>query len=131
MQHDLTAKQLRSFGFLVGGIFAFIGLWPVLWRGAEARLWAGVLGTLLVISAFVSPTSLRVVYRGWMALGQALGWFNTRIILGVVFYLLITPMGLLMRLAGKDLVRRRYAPEADTYRVVRQPRPSSHMMRQF
>jgi Saxitoxin biosynthesis operon protein SxtJ len=131
MQPDLTAKQLRSFGFLVGGIFAFIGLWPVVWRGAEARLWAGVLGTLLVISAFVSPTSLRVVYRGWMALGQALGWFNTRIILGVVFYLLVTPMGLLMRLAGKDPMRRRYAPEADTYRVVRQPRPSSHMMRQF
>jgi hypothetical protein len=72
-------------------------------------------GTLLVISAFVSPTSLRVVYRGWMALGQALGWFNTRIILGVVFYLLVTPMGLLMRLAGKDPMRRRYAPEADTY----------------
>jgi hypothetical protein len=131
MPPEVTAKQLRSFGVLVGGIFACIGLWPVLWRGQDLRLWAVVLGTLLVISALVSPTSLRVVYRGWMALGQALGWFNTRIILGVVFYLLVTPMGLLMRLAGKDPMRRRYAPEADTYHVVRQPRPSSHMMRQF
>ena len=40
MQHEVTSKQLRSFGLLVGGIFALIGLWPLIWRGEGLRLWA-------------------------------------------------------------------------------------------
>jgi hypothetical protein len=131
MQPDLTAKQLRSFGFLVGGIFAFIGLWPVLWRGEEFRLWAVVLAGLLLLPAALAPQSLRWPYQGWMALGQGLGWVNTRIILGLIFYGLFTPMGLVMRWAGRDLLHLRHDSQAETYRVNRQPRPSSHMRRQF
>jgi hypothetical protein len=77
------------------------------------------------------PRSLTHVYRLWMRLGEGLGWINTRLILGVVFYLLFTPLGLYMRLRGKDPMRRTLAPEAESYRVVRQPRSSSHMLHQF
>jgi len=66
-----------------------------------------------------------------MTVGEALGWLNTRIILGVLFYALFTPMGLFMRLRGKDPMRRTLAPEVESYRVARQPRPSAHMMHQF
>ncbi len=125
-------KQLRNFGLMVGGIFAAMGLWPVLFRGDDPRLWALVLAGLLVIPALVLPRSLGPVYRGWMAIGYVLGWINTRVILGVIFYGLFTPIGLVRRfLLAKDSMRRRFEPEADTYRVVRQPRPSSHMKRQF
>ena len=131
MQPDLTAKQLRSFGFLVGGIFAFIGLWPVLWHGAALRLWAVVLAGLLLLPAALAPKMLRRPYQGWMALGQGLGWVNSRIILGLIFYGLFTPMGLVMRWAGRDPLHLRHDPQAETYRVNRQQRPSSHMRRQF
>jgi O-antigen/teichoic acid export membrane protein len=131
MPHEVTVKQLRSFGFLVGGIFALIGLWPALWRGEEIRLWAVVLAGLLLLPAAVAPQSLRWPYRGWMTLGEWLGWVNTRIILGVVFYGLFTPMGLVMRWAGRDPLHLRAEPQAETYRVNRQPRPSSHMRQQF
>jgi hypothetical protein len=66
-----------------------------------------------------------------MTLGHVLGWINTKIILGVVFYGLFTPMGLVMRLLGNDPMRQRLEPEAASYRVVRQARPSAHMTRQF
>src|SRR5712691_2033452 len=124
-------KQLRNFGLVVGGIFGAIGLWPAIVRGQNLRLWALALGVALVLPALVAPSSLRPVYRVWMALGETLSWMNTRIILGAVFYGVVTPMGLAMRRFGHDPMRRRFEPRVDTYRVVRCPRPGSHMMRQF
>ena len=132
MKNKSDIKQLRNFGLMVAGIFAAIGLWPALIRGDDPRLWALVLASLLVIPALVVPMSLGSVYRGWMTVGYVLGWINTRAILGVIFYGLFTPIGMVRRfLLAKDSMHRRFEPEADTYRVVRQPRPSSHMRRQF
>jgi len=116
---------------MVGGIFVLIGIWPAVWRSQPPRLWGLLLGGILIGLALVWPRSLTQVYRLWMTVGEVLGWINTRIILGVLFYALFTPMGLLMRLRGKDPMRRTLAPEAESYRVVRQPRPSSHMTHQF
>ena len=132
MKSKSDIKQLRSFGLMVGGIFAAIGLWPAVFRGDDPRLWALVLASLLVIPALVLPMSLGPIYRGWMVVGYVLGWINTRAILGVIFYGLFTPIGIVRRfLLAKDSMHRRFEPEADTYRVLRQPRPSSHMKRQF
>jgi hypothetical protein len=131
MQAEITPKQLRSFGLIVGAVFALIGLWPLIWHGREPRLWALVLAGVLIIPALVFPRSLRGFYRVWMALGAGLGWINTRIILSVFFYGMVTPMGLIMRLRGKDPMHRRWEPDTETYRMVRQPRPTSHMLRQF
>ena len=124
-------KPLRSFGLMVGGIFTLIGVWPVVWRGRSPRLWGLILGGLLMALALAWPRSLTQVYRVWMTVGEVLGWINTQLILGGLFYLLFTPMGVCMRLRGKDPMRRRLAPEAESYRVVRQPRPASHMWHQF
>ncbi len=132
MKSKSDIKQLRSFGLMVGGVFAAMSLWPVLFRGDDPRLWTLVLASLLVIPALLLPRSLAPVYRGWMMVGHVLGWINTRIILGVIFYGLFTPIGLVRRfLLAKDSMRRKFEPEADTYRIVRQSRPSSHMKRQF
>lgn len=66
-----------------------------------------------------------------MRVGHVLGSINTKIILGIVYYGLITPMGIVMRLMGKDSMHRALAKEATTYRVVRAPRPRQHMRNQF
>ena len=131
MNEEATdTKRLRSFAFLVGGMFALIGLWPLLF-GRELRLWALIpSGALLLLAVFV-PRSLGPVYRGWMMLGHLLGWINTRIILSVVFYGMFVPMGFIMRLVAKDPMRRRYESDANSYRVPSSPRPGSHMLRQF
>ena len=102
MENQASPKQLRSFGLTVGGIFAGIGIWPVVVHGASIRLWAVIIAGLLLLPAIVYPRSLSLVHRGWMALGEVLGWINTRVILGLLFYLLVTPIGMVRRLMGKD-----------------------------
>jgi hypothetical protein len=129
--HRTDAAQLRKFGLLVGAVFCAIGLWPAVIRGAGPRSWALVVGALLLVPALLAPRILAPVYRIWMAAGEALGWINTRILLGVVFYGLITPMGLIRRLRREDPMRRRHDPGAESYRVPKPPRPGAHMNRQF
>ena len=77
------------------------------------------------------PGSLKWAHTVWMFVGHVVGWIDTRIILGVVFYGLITPMGLIMRLFGWDSMRHTPLHQADMYRVVRRPGSPSHMARQF
>ena len=66
-----------------------------------------------------------------MRIGHTLGWINTRILLGVIIYGSITPMGLFLRLLGKDSIRRILVQEAPTYRIVRFPISPVHMKNQF
>ena len=125
------SRSLRSFGFLVGGIFLAMGVWPAVFRHQEPRLWALVVALLLLGPAAVYPRALGPVHRVWMKIGHALGFINTRIILGLLYYVIVTPIGLILRLLGKDPMQRGFDPRASTYRLPRQPRPGSHMKHQF
>ena len=127
----VTKKTLRQFGLMVGVIFLLIGLWPFVWRQEAVRIWVAVPGALLAAAGLVMPGVLKYVYQGWMWVGHVMGWVNTRIILGILFYGLVTPMGLVMKLTGRDPMRRAFEPDAQTYRVVCQPRPASHMKNMF
>jgi len=131
MNQQPTTKELRQFGLIVGGIFSVIGLWPVIFRNEDPRLWALVLGGTLVALGTVVPQSLKQIHAGWMKIGHVLGTINTRIILGIIYYTLITPMGVIMRLMGKDSMHRLLEQDVTTYRVVRAPRPRHHMRNQF
>jgi hypothetical protein len=124
-------KVLRSFGYIVGSGWGLLGLWPLLRYGTGVRWWAFLIAGALLLMALVAPQNLRSAYRAWMTLGHWLGTINTTILLTVVFYGIFTPMGVVMRLSGRDALRQRFDPHADTYRVVRQARPNTHLRRQF
>ena len=105
MAHSLSKRELRKFGLTVGTAFAVLGTisW---WRGHEIPprvLWS--LGALLFVPGLLVPGILGPVHRAWMAFAMVLGHINTRIILGVVYYLVITPVGLVMRLFRDPLDR--------------------------
>jgi Saxitoxin biosynthesis operon protein SxtJ len=132
MEHtEVTKSTLRQFGLMIGGIFLLIGLWPFVWRQEAVRIWAVVPGSLLAMAGLVMPGILKHIYQGWMWVGHVMGWVNTRIILGVLFYGIVTPMGLIMKMTGRDPMRRSYEPDALTYRVIRHPRPASHLKNMF
>ena len=131
MQNEITIKQLRSFGLTVGGIFALIAFWPLVVRAEDPRWWAMVVAGFLLVPAAVFPRSLVWVYKGWMAVGHVLGWINTRIILGVVFYVIVTPIGMFRRWLGRDPMGRQLRPDLDSYRIVRKGRPASHLTKQY
>ncbi len=132
MEHrEVTKGTLRQFGLMVGGMFLLISLWPFVWRQEPVRIWALVPGSVLAVAGLMMPGVLTQVYQGWMWVGHVMGWVNTRIILGVLFYGIVTPMGMVMKLTGRDPMRRRFEPDAQTYRVIRQPRPASHLKNMF
>jgi cation transporter-like permease len=132
MEHvEITKKTLRQFGLMVGGIFLFIGLWPLVWRQEAMRIWVVVPGALLAAAGLVMPGVLKHVYRGWMWVGHVMGWVNTRIILEILFHGMVTPMGVFMKLTGRDPMRRKLDPDTKTYPVMCQPRPASHMKNMF
>jgi hypothetical protein len=78
----------------------FMGLLPWLFE-QSIHWWPAVISGVLLVLYFVYPSGIYYPYRVWMAIAGVLGWINTRIILGLAFYLLIFPIGLLMRSIGK------------------------------
>jgi hypothetical protein len=131
MTNGITNKQLRSFGLTVGGVFALIGLSPFLFHGHDIRWWAVAVAGILILPALVYPKILFWPHKGWMFVGHVLGWINTRIILSVVFYLIVTPIGVFRRWLGKDPMGKRLRPDLESYRTIRKPRPASHLTKQY
>ena len=94
----------RSFGIQVGAIFAIIGLWPLA-AGGPVRLWALILAAFLLLAAAFAPEWLRPVNRLWFRFGQLLGRIVNPIVMGFVYFLIFTPIALVLRLFGKDVLR--------------------------
>jgi len=98
----LTAADGRKFGFTVGGAFLVFG-GIALWRGKQRTATVlFTLGGLLVVAALVAPTALGPVERAWMGLAAAISKVTTPIFMGIVYFLVILPIGLVRRLNGSS-----------------------------
>lgn len=117
---DASPKALRQFGLVVGGVLLAVASLLLWRRGASGWTWGlgGIGGVLVVLGAFL-PVVLRPVRDVWMTLAFVLGAVMTRVILTAAFGLIFVPTALVLRLAGKDLLRRRLDPDAPTYWIAR------------
>jgi hypothetical protein len=107
----------REFGLIVGGVFVLLSVWW-LYRGklsgvAQITL---PLGALLVLLGLFLPKALVFPNRAWMLLAEGLSFVTTRIILGIVFFLIITPIGFVKRLSGWDPLHRRSGQSASYWK---------------
>ena len=135
---DLTRKQRaegssdRAFGLVFASVFLLIAVWPLL-HGRMPRWWALGVAAVFVLVALVYPAPLAGLNRLWMKLGVLLGKVVGPIALGVVFYGVVTPVGAMMRLTGKDPLRLKLDPGADSYWIPRDPPgpPPDSMTNQF
>lgn len=109
------SSELRNFGLLVGSAFLAIGLWPLL-RQADARTWAIALSILLILPALLKPDWLSFPHSAWLKIGAALGWFNTRLILGILYLVAILPIALVLRISGKTPLQLKFDKNAESYR---------------
>ena len=127
----VTNYHIRTFAFPLGGIFTIIGLWPWLWHESDVRLWALIIAGCLIVPGIVFPRILTPAYRGWMVFAEKLGWFNTRVLLGLIFYGILTPIGIIRSMFGKPSFTCGFDKHAETYRVLKTPRAANHMAKPF
>lgn len=110
-------QQQRHFGFFLAGIFALVAFWPVLAGNHPAPAWLAAAAFTLAL-AMLAPYLLTPCSRLWHTLGHILGVINTHLLLTAVFFLLITPIGLIARLSGHDPLKLR-RPRQDGYWQIR------------
>jgi hypothetical protein len=134
---ELDAGGLRKFGLTTAilfiAIFGVVG--PLIKHGTlykDGQLtpasWPFVVAGILAAPSLLFPRAMRPFYHLWMRIGLVLGWLNTRIILGVLFFLIVMPVGIVLRtLLGRDLLKQRLDASAKTYRQGSANRPRQHM----
>lgn len=111
----------RSFGFTFVVVFAFLAIWQV-WAGRIALAAVlGAAGLATLLAALLRPALLRPLNRAWMRFGALLHTIVNPIVLGGMYFLLIAPIGIAMRLWGRDVLKRRLDPSADSYWIPRTP----------
>lgn len=128
---NFKIKDLRVFGLIWSGLLLTYGLWP-LFNDLSPRLWSVAIGLIMFLIAVFSPNLFikTRVYQAWIKFGNVLGLINSKIILGLLFFVVITPMGVIMRIFGKDLLAKKVDKNKSTYFVKRTIQPGS-MSNQF
>lgn len=107
-------SDFRKFGWVVGAAFLLIG-WFLVWRGHEWARYLMYVGGALAVLGTVVPRLLKPVYFGWMSMAVVLGFFMTRVILTLFFFLVLTPVGLFFKLIRRDALHRKLDRSATSY----------------
>jgi len=131
-EHKVEGSTDRAFGFVFAAVFLVIASWPLL-HGAPPRWWAFATAVAFAVVAQLRPEALAGLNRLWIKLGVLLGKLVSPIALGVLFYGVVTPIGALMRLAGKDPLRLKRDAGAKSHWLPRKPPgpPPDSMTNQF
>jgi hypothetical protein len=128
---EMTPQELRKFGVITGIlIILLVGtLLPWIW-GQQILEWqkvTGTIGSVFIMWGLIHPSSLIFVYKPWMTVAEKIGWFNTRIIMALIFYVMFVPLGLIMRVAGYDPLKIKLSPSDDSYRILKESQSKDHM----
>ncbi|MBK8944291.1 MAG: hypothetical protein IPM32_03370 [Ignavibacteriae bacterium] len=105
-QIDFSEKSLKKFGITIGSILLIIGLYFT-WKITPNIFLTiiSIIGILLFVLGITNPKKLSKVYKYWMIFALILGWFVSRIILTILFYIIIAPIGIVTKILGKDFLR--------------------------
>ena len=123
-QLKTDARDLRKFGLMVGGVFAALGL-LFLWRHKGFYPYFLGPGVVLILFGAILPRTLKRVYIAWMSIAFVLGFVMAHVILTLLFFLVITPMGLIARLAGKDFLSLKLDRKTKSYWIPREKKVKS------
>ena len=131
-EQEIRGSSDRQFGVVFTLFFLAVGLWP-LKSHMPIRTWALIVSATFLLVTLVRPVWLHPLNRLWMQLGLLLGRIVNPIVTGLLFFLVFAPVGVVLRLLGRDLLRLRPRPEASTYWIPRQPPgpPPETMVNQY
>ena len=128
----LDTRGLRNFGLTTGSTIAVLFGAVLPWVfGLDYPRWPWILGAVLGGWGLVHSRSLRPIYYGWMRFGLLLHKVTTPLVLGIVYFLIISPMSVAMRVFGRDALARRLDKTATSYRVSSDENPANNVEKPY
>ena len=125
---EIKISSNRSFGIVFFIVFLLIALYPLL-KDNDLRIWSLVISFIFLILGLINSKILTPLNRLWFKFGLLLGKFISPLIMGIIFFLVVTPIGIIMRLLKKDLLNLKYNKK-ETY-WIKKTGPKSKMKNQF
>ena len=122
-QKEIKTSSNKSFGLVFFVIFIIIALWPLLKEG-DIRIWSIIVSIIFLILGLLNSKILTPFNKLWMRLGALLGIIVSPIVMGVVYFGIITPIGLIMKLFGKDVLNLKLDKNKKTYWTLKKKIPS-------
>ena len=125
---SVTIQELQSFGILFGVIIVLLfGVFLPWLLEKKFPLFPWLVLACTGGLAVIHPLTLSPFYKLWMLFGEVMGWINTRLMLGLVFYLIFVPFALVLKLLGKDSLARKFDRRATTYRIINNEHDKKNM----
>ena len=112
-----SRKELRQFAGIWLVFFSLLGAWWWVDGSQTVARWMWVAAAVVGTIGLAVPVSVKPIYVGWMALAFPIGWTVSHLLLGAIYYLVLTPIGLLLRASGNDPMKRAFDRDAETYWV--------------
>ena len=125
---DIKISSNRSFGIVFFVVFLLIALYPLTY-GGEIRIWSLIISIIFVILGLLNSKILAPLNKIWFKFGILLGKIISPLIMGIIFFLVVTPIGLIMRLLGKDVLNLKYNKNKSYW--IEKNGPKSKMKNQF
>lgn len=117
-----TISELKKFGFVLSAVVFALGI-IFSFKHKAVYIWPFALSVLFFITSIIFPICLKPIHWILMRISFAIGWANTKILLFLTFYLVITPIGLMMRIFGKDLLNQKIGHNKSSYWIKREEVP--------
>ena len=117
---EVKGGSNRSFGLVFAVVFAVIGFWPLIWSGSP-RIWALTIALVFLALAIVAPAILAPLNRLWLKFGLLLHKVVNPLVMGLLFFFVITSTAIVVRLLGKRLLDTAFDPNAESYWIYRDP----------
>ena len=119
----------RNFGLVFFIVFLIVSLWPLTY-GEPIRIWSVVISMVFLILGLMNSKLLTPLNKLWAKFGMILGVIIAPIVMGIIFFLIVTPTSFIMNIMGKDLLRKKYDKKKETYWIKRD-KPINTMKQQF
>ena len=127
--NKIKISSNRNFGLVFFIIFVIVSLWPLTYEG-PIRIWTVIISLVFLILGLMNSKLLTPLNKLWFKFGMILGAIVVPVVMGVVFFLVVTPIGLVMKIMGRDLLNKKYDKKKRTYWIKRDTSIGT-MKRQF
>ena len=129
LKSKIKMSSNRNFGLVFFIVFLILGFWPITAEG-EIRIWLVVISLIFLVLGMMKSKLLTPLNKLWFKFGMILGAIVAPVVMGAVFFLVVTPIAIVMKTMGKDLINKKYNKKKETYWITRKT-PISSMKRQF